>query len=64
MDLMRRFMHGAINVNRGVVSMRLIKRYDTQLNAWLIGYWIGTSFIVIDTVKLLEDAKRLYEETA
>ena len=44
--------------------MRLIKRYDTQLNAWLIGYWIGTSFIVIDTVKLLEDAKRLYEETA
>ena len=44
--------------------MRLIKRYDTQLNAWLIGYWRGTSFVVIDTVKLLEDAKRLYDDEA
>lgn len=42
--------------------MRLIKRYDTQLKAWLVGYWMGTSFIVIDTVKLLEDAQRLYDE--
>lgn len=61
---MKRSMHGVISDNKGVISMRLIKRYDTQLNAWLIGYWIGTSFIVVDTVKLLEDAKRLYEETA
>lgn len=41
--------------------MRLVKRYDTELNAWLIGYWEKTRFIVIDVVQVLEDANRIYD---
>lgn len=42
--------------------MRLVKRYDTELRAWLIGYWERTRFVVIDVVPLLDDAKRIYDE--
>ena len=44
--------------------MRLIKRYNVQLNAWEIGYYMQTVFVIIDVVPVLEDAKRLYDEEA
>jgi hypothetical protein len=44
--------------------MRLIKRYDTELKAWIVGYWERTRFIVIDVVPMLEDACRIYDEEA
>ena len=25
----------------------MIKRYDTTLNKWLKGYWIGTTFKIV-----------------
>jgi hypothetical protein len=44
--------------------MRMIKRYNLELNAWEIGFYRGTTFVIIDIVRVLEDAKRLYDEVA
>jgi len=44
--------------------MRLIKRYNSEINAWEIGYWQKTAFIIVDIVPALEDAQKLYDEEA
>ena len=44
--------------------MKMIKRYNTVLNAWEIGYWRDTTFVVVDIVSELETAQRLYDEAA
>ena len=51
-------------LNKGA-KMQLIKRYDTEINAWVVGYWrTNTTFIVVDIVDMLDDAERLYGKAA
>jgi hypothetical protein len=45
--------------------MKLVKRYNTEIKAWEVGYWINnTRFVVVDIVFVLEDAQRLYDKVA
>jgi hypothetical protein len=42
----------------------MVRRYNTEIKAWEVGYWINnTKFIVVDVVQDYEDL-RLYKEVA
>ena len=30
--------------------IKMIKRYDSLLRKWLVGYWVGSSFKVINVL--------------
>jgi hypothetical protein len=32
--------------------MNIVKRWNTQINAWELGYWVGTRFHIVGHVKL------------
>lgn len=33
--------------------MNIVKRWNTQLNVWELGYWVGTQFHIVGHVKLV-----------
>jgi hypothetical protein len=44
--------------------MKMVRRYNTEIKAWEVGYWINnTKFIVVDVVQDYDDLK-LYKEVA
>lgn len=46
------------------MNIRLVKRYNSDMNLWEIGYYRETRFYVLDRVRDYSDAVRLYEEEA
>lgn len=33
--------------------MKIIKRWNNNLNAWELGYWVGTRFYIVGHCKLV-----------
>lgn len=36
--------------------MRMIKRYNVELNAWEIGYWHGSQFRIVQIIRVKDAA--------
>ena len=34
--------------------MNLVKRWNNNLNAWELGYWVGTRFYIVGHIRLTD----------